>query len=125
MHITSTHERARSATGPADLTRPRSTGGRTLTLAALAAVAAFVAMPADGALAAYSANVSAQTLRITGDGANDTLALRLQANVPTTLQVDVGADGTADFSFDRGSFTAIDVDAGAGNDTVRVDQTFG
>ena len=30
---------------------------------------------------------------------------------PTSLQVDVGADGTADFNFDRTTFTAIEVEA--------------
>ena len=34
--------------------------------------------------------------------------------------LDVGGDGTADFSFDRATFTAIDVTAGGGDDVVRV-----
>ena len=41
------------------------------------------------------------------------------------LQVDVGDDGTADFTFDRGTFEAIDVRAGNGADTVRIDQVNG
>ena len=41
------------------------------------------------------------------------------------LQVDVGDDGTADFSFDRSTFTAIDVEAGGGDDQVRIDQSGG
>ena len=34
-------------------------------------------------------------------------------------------DGTADFSFDRSTFTAIDVAAGGGDDKVRIDQSGG
>ena len=39
--------------------------------------------------------------------------------------MDVGDDGTVDFSFDRSTFAAIDVQAGGGNDQVRVDDDFG
>jgi Ca2+-binding RTX toxin-like protein len=77
------------------------------------------------ASAAYTARVQNGTLRVVGDGASDKLALRLAPGLPSTLQVDVGDDGTADFAFDRSTFTAIDVEAGAGDDTVRVDQVNG
>jgi hypothetical protein len=75
--------------------------------------------------AAYKARVATGTLTITGDAASDTLALRLQSGSPITLEVDVDADGTAEFAFDRGTFTAITVDAGGGDDEVRIDQTGG
>ena len=65
------------------------------------------------------------TLRISGDSASDKLVLRLQPGAPNTLEVDVGADGTADDSFDRNTFTAIDVTAGGGDDEVRIDQSGG
>ncbi len=65
------------------------------------------------------------TLTITGNGASDQLALRLQAGVPTTLQVDVGDNGSADFSFDRATFDRIVVNAGGGDDLVRIDQVNG
>jgi Ca2+-binding RTX toxin-like protein len=93
-----------------------------LSAAFLALVLAFGSSPAH---AAYKASVQNGTLRINGDGASDKLALRLQGASPTTLQVDVGEDGSADFSFDRSTFTAIDVDAGGGDDDVRVDQSGG
>ena len=72
------------------------------------------------AAAAYKAQIGASTLTLTGNGASDKLALRLGS--PTILQVDVGDDGTADFEFDRSSFTGVRVDAGGGNDQIRVDQ---
>ena len=75
--------------------------------------------------AAYKARVATGTLTITGDSASDKLALRLQAASPTTLEVDVDADGTAEFAFDRSTFTAIAVDAGGGDDEVRIDQSGG
>jgi RTX calcium-binding nonapeptide repeat (4 copies) len=62
--------------------------------------------------------VHAGTLEITGTPGADTIALRLAPGGPTTLQVDVGGDGTADFSFDTSTFTAINVQAGDGADTV-------
>ncbi len=58
-------------------------------------------------------------MQIAGDGASDKLALLV---APTTVQLDVDEDGTADFSFDRGTFTAIAVGAGAGDDEVRIVQ---
>ena len=90
-----------------------------------AALAGTFAFGAQSALAAYTANVHNGTLEITGDRASDKLALRLAAGNPNTLQVDVGDDGTPDFSFDRSTFTAIHVQGGAGNDQIRIDQSNG
>lgn len=80
---------------------------------------------AGTATAAYKAKVDAGTLKVTGDGAADKLLLRLSPASPTILELDVGADGTADLSFDHSAFTAIAVDAGGGDDLVRVDQSGG
>jgi Ca2+-binding RTX toxin-like protein len=80
---------------------------------------------ADPALASYDAHVNAGTLQITGNGASDKLALRLDPNAPNILQVDVGEDGTTDFAFDRNTFTAINVQGGGGNDEIRIDQSGG
>jgi Ca2+-binding RTX toxin-like protein len=64
-------------------------------------------------------------LTIKGTHESDTVALRLQAGQPGILQVDLGDDGSVDFSFDRASVAAITVDARAGDDVVRIDETFG
>ena len=96
---------------------------RSLVLVGL--VAAVLAFGAGVAPAAYTAQIVAGTLQISGNGASDKLALRLQAGVPTVLDVDVGDDGTAEVSFDRSLFTAINVSAGGGNDLVRIDQSNG
>jgi Ca2+-binding RTX toxin-like protein len=90
-----------------------------------ASVAALLGPGAAPALASYTAGVQGGTLQINGDDASDTLALRLVSGAPNTLQVDVGNDGTADFEFDRSTFTAISVHAGGGDDQVRVDDSFG
>jgi Ca2+-binding RTX toxin-like protein len=87
--------------------------------------AAVVGVVPDLAQAAYSARVEAGTLTLRGDSASDRLALRLQPGSPGTLQADVGADGSAEFSFDRATFTSIDVEAGGGSDEVRIDQSGG
>jgi Ca2+-binding RTX toxin-like protein len=70
---------------------------------------------ANPALASYKAQVQNGVLQITGDGASDKLALLLNG---TALAVDVGEDGTIDFSFDSSTFSSINVQAGDGNDTV-------
>ncbi len=75
--------------------------------------------------AGTSGRAAAGTLTIRGVCGSDKLALRLQPGSPGTLQVDVGADGTAEFSFDRSTFTGIDVEAGAGDDEVRIDHSNG
>jgi Ca2+-binding RTX toxin-like protein len=64
-------------------------------------------------------------LTIEGTDASERIALRLQAGEPGILQVDVGDDGRADFSFKRDKIAAIAVDAGAGKDLVRIDETNG
>ncbi len=64
-------------------------------------------------------------LTIKGTEVSDKIAIRLQADDPSTLQVDVGDDGSADFSFERNRVAKIIVDAGAGDDQVRVDESNG
>src|SRR6266540_5662614 len=64
-------------------------------------------------------------LTIKGSNQSDEIALRLQAGDPSTLQVDVGDDGSADFSFERNRVAKINVDARAGDDQVRVDESNG
>jgi hypothetical protein len=93
---------------------------------ALAAIAASIAMPVAAAPPTVKATVLTDgTLRISGSPLADTIALRLSSTVRGQLQVDVGDDGTADDTFDLGTFRAIDVEAGNGNDTVRIDQVNG
>ena len=75
--------------------------------------------------ATASATVSDGTLTVLGTNASDRLALRLAAGQPNVLQVDFGDDGTADQSFDRSTFTAINVYLGNGDDEFRVDQVNG
>src|SRR3954462_5004828 len=69
------------------------------------------------AMASYSATVDGTTLRVAGDGASDKVALFADS---TNLTIDVGQDGTADFTFARSAFTAVSVTAGGGDDEVRI-----
>jgi hypothetical protein len=64
-------------------------------------------------------------LTIRGTQSSDQIALRPQAGNPGILQVDVGDDGSADFNFDRADVAKIAVDAGAGADLVRIDESNG
>ena len=85
--------------------------------ACLTAMLGFAAGPAA---AAYKAQVQAGTLQIVGDGASDKLELLTAPDNPNILELDVGEDGTIDFSFDRSTFSAINLQAGGGNDEVRI-----
>jgi Ca2+-binding RTX toxin-like protein len=100
---------------------------RRLGLAAgVAAVAATLATAGSAAaLPANSAVVAQDTLIVTGSRRADQIALRLEAGVPGTLQVDFGDNGTAEFSFDRNTFSRIEIFARAGADRVRIDQVNG
>ena len=64
-------------------------------------------------------------LRVKGTPASDEIALRLQAGNPAILQIDVGDDGSADFSFERTEIVKIAVDALPGDDLVRIDDSNG
>jgi predicted lipoprotein with Yx(FWY)xxD motif/Ca2+-binding RTX toxin-like protein len=64
-------------------------------------------------------------LAIEGTQASDKIALRLKAADPNILQVDVGDNGSADFSFKRKHIAKIAVDARAGDDLVRIDESTG
>ena len=102
-------------------------GARRLGLAAGAAAALLAGglATAGPAAAATSASVSNDTLTVNGDSGDDRIALRLAAGAAGTLQVDFGDDGSAEHSFDRGTFSRIEVFAGSGNDQFRVDQANG
>jgi hypothetical protein len=99
-----------------DNRRGRALLAGALSAACLTALFGVVAAPAD---AAYKAQVQSGTLVITGDAASDKLSLDLGPDL-NTLAVDVGEDGTTDFSFNRSTFSAIDIEAGGGNDDVRI-----
>ena len=64
-------------------------------------------------------------LVVVGSDANDKIALRLQAGRSDVLEVDFGDDGSADFKFHVEPIAAITVDAGSGDDLVRIDETNG
>src|SRR6476661_10433079 len=84
-------------------------GALALVVLSGALLAASLSIGTDVAHAAYTAQVRAETLVVDGNAASDKLSLRLQPGAPNILQLDVGEDGTADFSFDRSTFTAISV----------------
>ena len=98
--------------------------GKYAALAAAVAIATglSVAAPAD---AAYKARISKGTLTLTGNGAGEKMQLRLRPGNKNVLQVDVGLNGTSDFSLDRRRFKRIVVNAGGGNDTLSIAETFG
>jgi hypothetical protein len=96
-------------------------------IGASAMVAFALTVVASPAIAAPSGNAQVidGTLRVTGSRTADRLALRLRALDPTKLQVDFGDDGSAEGTFALDTFSAIAVDGGHGDDTIRIDQVNG
>jgi Ca2+-binding RTX toxin-like protein len=105
-------------------------------LVAVAAAAAVGPTTAAGGRAAAAPAPPVQTpptlakfkdgvLAVKGSVASDKLAFRLKAGDPGVLEVDVGNDGSADFSFEREKVARIAVDARAGDDLVRIDESNG
>ena len=72
-----------------------------------------------------TATVAHKTLTVTGDRHANTIALRVKRRAHDTLVVDVGDDGTADFSFKRKLFDRIALRGGSGNDVLRLDERNG
>jgi Ca2+-binding RTX toxin-like protein len=73
----------------------------------------------------YKVKTHDRTLTIAARNAGDDLALRLAGGAPQTLQVDVGNDGSADYSVARSRFDRIAVTAGSGDNRVTIDEMNG
>src|SRR5215216_2765701 len=65
------------------------------------------------------------TLEVKGSGEKDAVALRLKAGDPSRIQIDVGNDDAADFSFPRQAVKRLTVHARGGDDLVRIDDANG
>jgi len=94
-----------------------------LVLAALVVPAS--ASATNGRVHDVDAEIESGTLDVDGGVRANTVALRLKAGDPTRIQVDVGDNGSADFSFARSDVDAIRVTMGNGRDLLRVDDANG
>jgi Ca2+-binding RTX toxin-like protein len=90
--------------------------------AGLAVVVAAGLLSASPAGAAPSASVANDTLTVTGSSGNDKLVLRVRPATPNVLEVDFGADGTAEFEFDRSTFSKVAVTLASGRDEFSIDR---
>jgi Ca2+-binding RTX toxin-like protein len=75
------------------------------------------------AQAAVTASVSRGTLSVTGSAPAERIALRAASG--GRLVVDVGDNGSANFTFMRNRFSRIVVSGGLGNDRLRIDESRG
>jgi Ca2+-binding RTX toxin-like protein len=109
--------------------RDESRAARPMRLAASAAALALavgiVSAAQANAAQPVHAKVTHGVLRVKGTDASDKITLRLQAGQPGILQVDVGDDGSAEFSVQRSGIQQIVVNAGDGDDRVRMDESNG
>src|SRR4051794_26767991 len=65
------------------------------------------------------------TLVVKGGDQDNRIAVRLAAGNPGVIQVDVGNDGSPQFSFARADVAAINIKGGDGNDLLRIDDANG
>jgi Ca2+-binding RTX toxin-like protein len=101
-------------------------------IAATAAVLGLAALMAPAGASASNGNVDGVhaaikqgVLKVKGGPQATAVALRLLAKDPSLVEVDVGDDGSADFSFARNVISAIDVAMGRGDDSTRIDDSNG
>jgi Ca2+-binding RTX toxin-like protein len=95
---------------------------------ALGAAAALVlSTPYHAAAAAgvVKASIRKGVLTVNGSAGPDVVTLRLSQGDPSTMEVDLGADGTADYAFDRTLFTSIAVYGAGGPDRLTADSVNG
>jgi Ca2+-binding RTX toxin-like protein len=108
------------------MTRKINLAGAT---ALAATVPAILATPIAGAhnpnVDGVRAAVKHGTLVVKGGDQDNRIALRLDARDPGVIQVDVGDDGSPQFSFARSGIEAINVRGGDGNDSLRIDDANG
>jgi Ca2+-binding RTX toxin-like protein len=104
--------------------RPLAVTAGTAAALAIGLATAGPANPA-GAAQSPSASVANDTLTVIGTPHGDRIALRLAAGASATMQVDLNDDGTAEQSFDRNTFSRIEVSMLSGSDQFRVDQANG
>jgi hypothetical protein len=62
---------------------------------------------------------------VEGTNGDDRIALGLQPGNPANLQVDLGDDGSAEFSIPRAEVKRLAVDGGNGDDSLRIDESNG
>jgi Ca2+-binding RTX toxin-like protein len=86
---------------------------------------AIAAGPISAAAPPIKAKIQGSTLIVSGSSSADVIVLRLKAGDTSTLEIDAGGDGTADLAFKRNRFDKVDVRAGAGTDSLRIDQSNG
>jgi len=104
----------------------RTRAARALALGAVAAFAlSGTPYDASAATTAVKTSVRKGVLTVTGSADPDVITLRMRQGDPATLEVDLGADGTADFAFDRSLFTSIDVTGAGGADRLVADSVNG
>jgi hypothetical protein len=98
--------------------------------AAIALVVAALALAAQSSAShqkvdGVRATLKHGTLSVKGSQRGDAIALRLKAGDPSRIQVDVGDDASADFTFARTDVSTIKVRGGHRNDSIRVDDANG
>jgi Ca2+-binding RTX toxin-like protein len=94
-----------------------------LLLAAVLMAVVWGATMADGAFAASKVKLAGDRLTVTGDGADDKVALRVPASRPDWLEVDLGDNGSADFKFKLAKVRQVNAAMGGGSDLVRIDES--
>src|SRR5436190_711882 len=90
------------------------------TVAGGVSLLALLGLGSGQAMADVTAHVDGGTLQVAGDAAANKILVAADPAAPGNVIVDVGQDGTTDFSFDSAALTSIDVEGAGGDDDLRV-----
>jgi Ca2+-binding RTX toxin-like protein len=71
------------------------------------------------------ADIRRGQLNVLGTAKSDKISLRLKPGNKSRLQVDVGGNGSAEFTFKRSAFNRIVVHGASGADAISIDERFG
>jgi Ca2+-binding RTX toxin-like protein len=122
---------------------PEGRRGVIVLVAALLVFVAFLASSADSSYGATAAKPTKQAakkpkkkpkvkasirrgqLNVLGTARSDKITLRLKPGNKSRLQVDVGGNGSAEFTFKRSAFNRIVVHGATGADTLSINERFG
>ncbi len=105
-----------------EYTRRRGCGRRMLGRMAVGSSVALSLLLTGPVEAGYTVRIDGGVLRVEGDADADRLSVGLRSGNATILEIDVDDNGSVEFAVDRATFGAILIDAGDGDDFVRISE---
>ena len=113
----SSRQRSQCSSLPSCSRHPRPTGHRSAKPPATKA--------AKNRSPKVNASIRHGQLNVLGTAKSDKITLRLKPRAKSRLQVDVGSNGSAEFTFKRSAFNRIVVHGASGADALSINESYG